>query len=221
MYSYSFCINASTLSWILASLLPPSFLDTYSLSPSSLGCKALCNLRSSWLRCGTRPNEWGAQWDSNLGYKALCMTISFRVLLSICWSSSLVHFRNGPEYLTKGQPRCLSLWWDYGYIVSFRIVYSFSWDTLLNFFHHLPFFDGPLPIFPSIWEFSFLRACRSLGLAVLFLPLCVVSRLSLLAWNVVLGRIPSLCPDCISSLPELGFRFFFIFSKQFDIVRVY
>ena len=23
------------------------------------------NLRSSLLRCGTRPNEWGAQWDSN------------------------------------------------------------------------------------------------------------------------------------------------------------
>ena len=23
------------------------------------------NLQSSVLRCGTRPNEWGAQWDSN------------------------------------------------------------------------------------------------------------------------------------------------------------
>ena len=32
------CINSSTLSSILVSLLPPSFLDTYSLSTSSLGC---------------------------------------------------------------------------------------------------------------------------------------------------------------------------------------
>ena len=24
-----------------------------------------CNLRSSWLRCSTRPNEWGTQWDLN------------------------------------------------------------------------------------------------------------------------------------------------------------
>ena len=25
----------------------------------------LCNLQSALLWCGTRPNEWGAQWDSN------------------------------------------------------------------------------------------------------------------------------------------------------------
>ena len=54
---------------MLASSLPPSFLDTYSLS---LGCNALC------------------------------VVISFLVLWSICFSSSLVHFRNGPEYLTTG-----------------------------------------------------------------------------------------------------------------------
>ena len=34
------CIDASTLSLILASPLPSSFLDTYSLSMLSLGCKA-------------------------------------------------------------------------------------------------------------------------------------------------------------------------------------
>ena len=27
--------------------------------------KCYCNLRSSLLRCGTRPIEWGTQWDSN------------------------------------------------------------------------------------------------------------------------------------------------------------
>ena len=35
-------MDASTVSLMLASPLPPSFLDTYSLSTSSLGCNALC-----------------------------------------------------------------------------------------------------------------------------------------------------------------------------------
>ena len=39
---------------------------------------------------------------SSLGYKALCMVISFLVLWSICLSSSLIHFKNGLEYLTRG-----------------------------------------------------------------------------------------------------------------------
>ena len=60
------------LSSMLASPLPPSFLDTYSQSTSSLGCNALC------------------------------MVISFLVLWSICLSSSLVHFKKGPKYLTRG-----------------------------------------------------------------------------------------------------------------------
>ena len=60
------------LSSMLASPLPPYFLDTYSLSTSSLGC---CTL---------------------------CMVISFLVLWSICLSSPLVHFIKGLEYLTRG-----------------------------------------------------------------------------------------------------------------------
>ena len=42
MCSSSHCIDASTLPLKLASSLLPSFLCTYSLSTSSLGCKALC-----------------------------------------------------------------------------------------------------------------------------------------------------------------------------------
>ena len=38
---------------------------------------------------------------SSQGCKALCMVISFLVLWSICMSSSLVHFKNGLEYLTR------------------------------------------------------------------------------------------------------------------------
>ena len=48
------------------------FLGTYSLSRSSLGCNASC------------------------------MVINFLVLWPICLSSSLVHLRKGPEYLTRG-----------------------------------------------------------------------------------------------------------------------
>ena len=70
--SSSHCIDVSTLSSVLASPLPSSFLDTYSLSTSSLECNALC------------------------------MVISFLVLWSICLSSSLVNLRKGPEYLSKG-----------------------------------------------------------------------------------------------------------------------
>ena len=65
------CIDASTLSLMLVSPLPSSFLDAYSLSTSSLGCKALC------------------------------IVISLLVLWSICLSSSLVYFMNGPEYFTR------------------------------------------------------------------------------------------------------------------------
>ena len=80
MYSLSHYIDASTLSSILVSPLPPSLLDTYSLSTSSLGCNALY------------------------------MVISFLALWSICFSSSLVHCKNGPEYLAREKPRYLLLW---------------------------------------------------------------------------------------------------------------
>ena len=80
MWSSSRCMDVSTLSSMLASPLPPSFLGTYCLSTSSLGCNALC------------------------------MVISFLVLLSICLSSSLVHLRKGPEYLTRGTAQVFILW---------------------------------------------------------------------------------------------------------------
>ena len=54
-----------------ANPLSPFLLETYNLSTSSLGCNAPC------------------------------IVISFLVLWSICLSSSLVHLRKGPEYLTS------------------------------------------------------------------------------------------------------------------------
>ena len=69
--SSSCCIDVSTLTSMLESLLPPYFLYTYSLSVLSLWCNALC------------------------------IVISCLVLWSICLSSSPVHFKNGLKYLTR------------------------------------------------------------------------------------------------------------------------
>ena len=71
MYSSSPYIDALTLSLMLANPLPPSFLDTYNQSISSLGCEALC------------------------------IVIGFLVIWIICLSSSLVYFKNGPVYLSR------------------------------------------------------------------------------------------------------------------------
>ena len=39
--------------------------------------------------------------------------------------------------LRRGQPRYLSLWWDFCHVFWFRVVFSFSWGILFFiFFHH-------------------------------------------------------------------------------------
>ena len=82
----------------------PSFLDIYSQSTSSLECKALCNV------------------------------ISFFVLSSICWSSSLVHFKNGPEYLTRRTAQVFIPFIRFCYIVWLLVAFSFFWDGLFKIF---------------------------------------------------------------------------------------
>ena len=66
--SFYRCIDANLN---LVTPLPSSFLDTYTLSTSSLACKALC------------------------------IFFSFLVFWSICWSSFHVLFKNGFEYLIR------------------------------------------------------------------------------------------------------------------------
>ena len=74
---------------------------------------------------------------------AWCIIKSFLVLCSICLSSTLVHFKNGPEYLTRRQLRRLSFLWDFCSIFWLWIVSSFSRDSLLKKnFLHLYLFDG-------------------------------------------------------------------------------
>ena len=94
MLPSSRCNDASTLSSIQASPQPPSFLDTYNLSTSSLGCNALC------------------------------MVISFLVRWSICLRFSQGHFKNGPEYLTRGIARAVTPYIRF-------ILYSFVSSSFL------------------------------------------------------------------------------------------
>ena len=129
MWSSSRCMDASTVSSMLASPLPPSFLDTYSLSTWSLGCNALC------------------------------MVISFLVLYSICLSSSLVHLGKGPGYLTWGTAEVFIPLMKFLLESFFRVVFSFSWDILFGscLLFALVWWCHPLRS-PSICRFHFLRA---------------------------------------------------------------
>ena len=118
-----FYVVLESLYWWINALFSPDkssfplsfFLDTYSLSKSSLRCNALC------------------------------IVISFLVLWSICLSSSLVHFREGPKYLTRGTAQIfiplLRLLLDSFVSRSclFLLIYSFFF---FFFGFHLHLFDG-------------------------------------------------------------------------------
>ena len=62
------------------------------------------------------------------------MVISFLVLWSICLSSSLTHFKNGPKYLTMGTPQEFIPFIGSCYIVLFRVAFLFSCRTLFSIF---------------------------------------------------------------------------------------
>ena len=158
--------------------LPPSFLDSHNLPASSLE------------------------------FKASYIVISFLVLWSSCWSSSLAFFRNGSEYYTRGAVQVfkhLKKFLQYSLVSSsFLVLQRYCFFFLLS-----PLvFWCQLPIFPSILKFLFLQAFWFfLNLVVLFFPSFVVFCFSLLSWNIFLYQILSLYRLCISS----GFQFFFLF----------
>ena len=99
------------LSSMLTNPILPAFLNTYSLSTSSLGCNALC------------------------------MVVSFLVLWSICFSSSLVHFKNVPKYLTRGTAQIFIPL--IGFLLDSFVSSSFL-VLLRYFFFHLHLFDAVL-----------------------------------------------------------------------------
>ena len=125
---------------MLISPPPPSFLDTHSLSTLFLRCKAL--------------------------YRFL----SFLVLWSICFRSSLVHFKNGPGYLTKGTAQVFIPQMRFLLCSLVSSCFSFSWKALFLFFILSPIVCWcPLPIFLRICRFPFLRAfwfCLNYGSSI-------------------------------------------------------
>ena len=79
---------------------------------------------------------------SSLGCNALCIVISFLILWSIYLSLSLVHFRKGPEYLTKGTVQVfisLIRFRQQIFVTSSFLVLRYSF---LNFVFHFHMFDG-------------------------------------------------------------------------------
>ena len=159
---------------MLATPLPPSCFGTYSLSMSSPGCKAVC------------------------------MVISFLVLRFICLSSSLVHFKNGPESLTRETVQVFIRLMKFLLCSLVLSCFPRSPEILFcYFFFHFHFFEGVRFQYSQVLV-SYLFSKRFdflIVLAVLFLPTYVVSHVSLLAWLIFLCQSPSLCPDYIFSLP--------------------
>ena len=151
---------------MLADPLPPFFLDTYGLPTSSLGCNTLC------------------------------MVISFLVLWFIFLSSSLVHFKKGPEYLTKYTAQ-LSI--HLIRFLRFGFVSSSFLDLMRYSFLIFSFISTCLMVSASKIP-KYLYVSFSLGVLIESWFGCSIPsvrcRLPLFI-NILLCQIPSLCPDCI------------------------
>ena len=106
------CIDSSTVSSMLASPLP--FLDTYSQSMSSLGCKVLC------------------------------MVISFLVLWFICWSSPIHFKNGPKYLTKETTQAFIPLMrFLLQRLVSRRLLVRLRYPFLI-FFFHLHLFDGTI-----------------------------------------------------------------------------
>ena len=145
----------------------PPFLDIYSLSMLSLECKFFG------------------------------IFISFLVLYSIYWSSSLVHFKTSSSILKGDCPGVYPL--DEFSATEIGFEFSRSSEILFfNFFFHLCLFDD-IRFQYCLVLISFLFFERSdffLDLSVLFLPSIVLFCYSLLAEHIFLCWISSLYADC-------------------------
>ena len=101
---------------------------------------------------------------SSLGYKALCIVIYFLIPWSICLSSSLAYFKNGPEYVTKGTAQvfiCLMvlllqtcrfakffIYPSEGLFYYFYLISACLWQPLPVFLNSCNF-----PFFKAFWVF--------------------------------------------------------------------
>ena len=127
---------------MLVSPLLSSFLDTFNLSKSSLG------------------------------YNALCTIISFLILWSICLSSSLVHFKKGPEYLTRDTAQVFIP------LIRFRLD-SFVSSSVLVLLRYL------------FWIFPFISTCLMVSASKMPKYLLVSFSPSILILSWFVSSIPS------------------------------
>ena len=122
MYPPDLCIDVFSQSSTLVS--PLYFLDIYSLSISTLICKALY------------------------------IVINFLILSSICLCSTLVHCKNGPEYMTRVLPCYLSIKCDF----FLQSLLSRSFLHVQTYYFLIFSFSADFLIFLNICYFYFLEA---------------------------------------------------------------
>ena len=141
---------------MLANPLPLSFFDTYSLSIWSLGCKTLC------------------------------IVMSFLVFWFICWSSSHVYFKKGPEYLI---PLMEFLLYSLIPLMEFLLYSLISCNFLVLCGIVCFSFISTCLMVPAsnICKLLFLRSFWVfLDFVVLFSPSFSIFHFSLLAWHIFL-----------------------------------
>ena len=130
----------------------------------------------------------------SLGCNILLIVISFLNLWFICWSFSLVHFKNGPQNLTRVREQVFNIlmrFLVYSLVLGCLLVllsYSF-----LNFFLSSPLvWWNSLPMFLSTHKFLFL------GVICIFLYL-VVQLFPFSLGRLYARSICSIFPLCIDS----------------------
>ena len=74
--------------------------------------------------------------------RSYALSLAFLSSDPVVWVLPSSILRMVPSILQGGQPRCLSLWWDFNYRIWFREVFLFFWDTLFIFFFHVHLYDG-------------------------------------------------------------------------------
>ena len=127
------------------------------------------------------------------------IVISFIVLLCICQSFSLVHFKNGPVYLIRGTTKVFIDLMIFLLLNLISKTFSFVWDSLLLFFSffadclmlsssNIPKYSHFLFFSRVIWFF--------LDLSVVFLLLFLFPLL-ILSLAHFLCQSPPQYPDCI------------------------
>ena len=159
---------------------------------------------------------------SSFGCKGLCIVTNFLITWSICLSSSIVHFKNGPEY-PWGRPGVYPLDSIFAEELGFEKL-SRSFEVLFsNFFlSSLLIWWCQHPIFLSICSFPFLQTFWFFpDLLVLFLLLFVFSHFSLWTWSFFYAKFYSYILALYSYCLYQSIQFFFIFCKHLDVVHVH